>query len=289
MIRLIGTGRVFRLQHPLHQTVPRSSLTRSFLRYKSSPAEPTPPSEAKDATTTIPGPSYLWMESVQAPFKHYSRLNNKSPYWTQFVSVLVIYLIADLTAQVIAIRKPSVEEPADESRAKEAGEEIPGPSYDPLRTARSLVIGGACAVPSYIFFLRLGNMFPTLPTPIGITLKVLINQFTYTPLFNIYFFGSQSLLSGQTIQDTVERLKDTVPQSWKNSWKVWPAVTAISFLWLKVEFRQVFAGVVAIGWQAYLSLLNSKSAKKEDSEHLGQALEKKTEIEHDAKKRAVTA
>jgi len=196
---------------------------------------------------------------------------------TQFVSVLIIYLLGDLTAQYITIQNPPPSQPAPSTTSRAEGDDDrsitatsaspPIASYDAKRTARALLIGGAIAVPSYIYFLRLGNMFPTLPTPLGITLKVLINQFTYTPLFNVYFFGSQSLLSGHTLDETAQRIKDTVPASWKNSWKVWPAVTAISFLWLKVEFRGVFAGVIAIGWQAYLSLLNQKAAKAETAEH----------------------
>lgn len=54
----------------------------------------------------------------------------------------------------------------------------------------------------------------------------------------------------------VERVKRTVPTSMMNSIKLWPAVTAISFAWVPQEHRSIFAGVIAIGWQTYLSFLN---------------------------------
>ncbi|EDN96440.1 hypothetical protein SS1G_01366 [Sclerotinia sclerotiorum 1980 UF-70] len=88
--------------------------------------------------------------------------------------------------------------------------------------------------------------------------KVGVNQIFFTPIFNTYFFGMQSLLSGDSIPDVVERVKRTVPTSMMNSIKLWPAVTAISFAWVPQEYRSIFAGVIAIGWQTYLSFLNKR-------------------------------
>ena len=66
----------------------------------------------------------------------------------------------------------------------------------------------------------------------------------------------QALLSGATLEETWERVKGTVPTSVLNSFKLWPAVTAFNFTFVPMEYRAVFAGGVAIGWQTYLSWLN---------------------------------
>lgn len=50
-----------------------------------------------------------------------------------------------------------------------------------------------------------------------------------------------------------------VPIGTVNSWKFWPFVTAFSFTYIPIEFRSVFASVIAIGWQAYLAWLNRKA------------------------------
>ena len=63
-----------------------------------------------------------------------------------------------------------------------------------------------------------------------------------------------------SVSDLVDRLKATVPVSWVNSCKIWPAVTAFSFSFIPIEYRSIFGGVIAIGWQTYLSWLN-KSAE----------------------------
>ncbi|KAK4548864.1 hypothetical protein LTR36_008637 [Oleoguttula mirabilis] len=105
--------------------------------------------------------------------------------------------------------------------------------------------------------------------------KVLVNQTFFTPLFNTYFFGMQSLLSGATFAEAKRRVVDTVPISWKNSWKVWPLVTAFSFTFIPPQNRSVFAGVIAIFWQTYLSWLN-KNAEAMEKESLGEPTEADT-------------
>lgn len=73
----------------------------------------------------------------------------------------------------------------------------------------------------------------------------------------------QSFLSGATPTEILERIKNTVPVSWVNSCKIWPAVTAFMFTFIPLEFRNIFGGVIAIGWQTYLNLLNQRAAAKE--------------------------
>ncbi|KAN0074983.1 hypothetical protein V8E54_007594, partial [Elaphomyces granulatus] len=41
-----------------------------------------------------------------------------------------------------------------------------------------------------------------------------------------------------------------------------PAVTASSFMYIPPHFRSVFTGLVAVGWQTYLSWLNQRTARE---------------------------
>jgi len=50
-------------------------------------------------------------------------------------------------------------------------------------------------------------------------------------------------------------------------------VTAFSFTYVPIPYRSVFGGVIAIGWQTYLNLLNQQAAALEKSEHMGERLE----------------
>lgn len=97
---------------------------------------------------------------------------------------------------------------------------------------------------------------------LSISTKVLIQQLLFTPVFNTYFFSLHSLLAGATLGETLERLKMALPISFMNSCKLWPAVTAFSFMYVPPQFRSVFSGGVAIGWQTYLSWLNQMAARE---------------------------
>ena len=69
----------------------------------------------------------------------YARAQRRRPYVTQVCTSLVIYFCADLSAQRIS-----------------------GKDYDPVRTARSLVIGGVSSIPSYRWYVL------NIPTSISI-------------------------------------------------------------------------------------------------------------------------
>ncbi len=109
----------------------------------------------------------------------------------------------------------------------------------------------------------LGNHFNYPSKILSLTTKVVVNQIVFTPIFNSYFFGMQSFLSGDNLTQVWERIQRTVPVSFVNSCKLWPAVTAFSFTFVAAQYRSIFAGVVAIGWQTYLSLLNRRAEEAE--------------------------
>lgn len=98
-------------------------------------------------------------------------------------------------------------------------------------------------------------------------IQVVVNQILFTPIFNSYFFGMHTLLAGASFDEIVERIRNTVPTSWINSCKLWPAVTAFSFTYIPIQYRSIFGGVIAIGWQTYLNLLNQRAAAQEHLEH----------------------
>jgi hypothetical protein len=119
-------------------------------------------------------------------------------------------------------------------------------------------------------FMFLGNHFNYSSKVLSLATKVTINQAVFTPINNSYFFGMQSFLSGDSVEQVWDRLKRTVPTSMINSLKLWPAVTAFSFTFIDAQYRSIFAGVIAIGWQTYLSYLNRKAEVEEALEHISE-------------------
>jgi protein Mpv17 len=127
----------------------------------------------------------------------------------------------------------------------------------------------------------LNNHFNYSSKILSLATKVTVNQIVFPPIINTYFFGMQSLLSGDSPPEIWERIKRTVPISMINSYKLWPAVTAFSFTFIDPQYRSIFAGFIAIGWQTYLSYLNRTAEIAEAAQRAikGDGGDEKREIE----------
>jgi hypothetical protein len=234
----------------LHQTVQQNIFRRHRLnfRHESTKSNTTtsPPNASAGGSTAgsagksaeFTGSYWAWFEPIKVPFRTYSAMQKRSPLMTQLDTTLIIYFLGDLSAQSV--------QSSFFSEAK----------YEPIRAVRAMIIGGLMSIPGYKWFLWLGRNFNYPSHLLSLSVKILISQCMFTPLFNSYFFGMQSLLSGSTLTEAWERIRMTVPVSWMNSWKLWPAVTAFSFTFIAPHNRSVFAGCIAIFWQTYLSWLN---------------------------------
>ncbi|EAW07448.1 Mpv17/PMP22 family protein [Aspergillus clavatus NRRL 1] len=204
----------------------------------------------------------------------YSRAQQRRPYTTQLISSVVIYLCGDLSAQLLfpsesptpKSQASSETEPAPAEDGEEQTTSVSSGGYDPLRALRNLTVGVGSAIPTYKWFMFLHNNFNFRSKFLSILTKVCVQQSVFTPVFNTYFFSLHSLLAGASLEETWERLKVALPVSITNSVKLWPAVTAFSFTYVSPEFRSIFSGVIAVGWQTYLSWLNQKAAREVEAE-----------------------
>ncbi|KAK0102058.1 hypothetical protein ONS95_001142 [Cadophora gregata] len=239
------------------RTAGRTVLRRPYLptrqqplskRHHTNSSTPTtaPPKQDDPANNiSIPVPNTvgaipLWQRlgPLSRAFQAYGRSQRKRPLATQFVSSLVIFSLGDISAQSIG-----------------------GDEYDYKRTLRALVISAGSSIPNYKWFMFLNSHFNYTSKALSLVTKVTVNQIVFAPSFNTFFFGMQSFLSGDSLPAVWERIKHTVPTSVVNSCKLWPAVTAFSFTFIDPQYRSIFAGVIAIGWQTYLSFLNRKAER----------------------------
>ena len=208
------------------------------------------------------------MRQVGAPLRAYNRAQTARPYVTQIISSLTVYFLGDLLSQYIEYeQRPSTEPTSCNGKQQNLASQHPSfwsDSYSPHRSLRALLIGGTFSLPSYHWFLFLSHttMLPTHPVPSLIS-KILINQLVFTTIFQLYFFSMHAVLSGSS---PVERVKACMPTAWTNSWKFWPIVSSINFTLIQPRSRSVFGGVVAVGWQAYLGLVNGRAGRKTPAE-----------------------
>ncbi|KAK1623125.1 hypothetical protein BDP81DRAFT_454824 [Colletotrichum phormii] len=212
----------------------RNRLAQQQQRRANSSSEAPKPKRAEDpipvpnTITTIP----LWQRlgPLTRAGEGYARAQRKRPLTTQFISSLVIYFCADLSAQNMS-----------------------GNDYNPERTMRSLIIGAISSIPSYKWFIFLSQNFNYASRLLSLATKVVVNQ---------------SFLAGDNFDQIIDRIRQCVPVSIVNSCKLWPAVTAFSFSFIPMEYRSVFSGVIAVGWQTYLSFLNRQAEVVEEAEEV---------------------
>ncbi|KAH7002343.1 Mpv17/PMP22 family protein [Ilyonectria destructans] len=231
----LGLGQrppVFQAQRRLQSS---PSKAAGIIRDGAKAVDSTPVSTTASAAVA-PLPLWQRLGPLTTAAQAYGRSQRARPYTTQFWSAVIIYLLADLSAQSIG-----------------------GDEYDPVRTARSMAIGGMVAIPNYKWFIFLSNHFNYASRWRTLSTKIVVSQIVFTPTFNSFFFGAQAVLSGDGISGAVERIKNCVPASIVNSAKFWPPFTAFCFTYIPMEYRSIFTGCIAVGWQTYLSYINKQA------------------------------
>jgi protein Mpv17 len=86
------------------------------------------------------------------------------------------------------------------------------------------------------------------------------DQLFFAPIFLAIFFCYNSVFEQGRLSssDMLTKLRRNYIPALKANWKVWPLVQCINFYLVPLQYRLVFVNVVALGWNAYLSMLNSK-------------------------------
>ncbi|KAK3616803.1 hypothetical protein LTR56_025706 [Elasticomyces elasticus] len=238
-----------RCPRPRHfVTKPNDPLPSPKAPETASPADITPLRRAIAASSP-------YFSHALAPFRAYGRVQRRRPWLTQLFTTATIFFLGDLSAQAVASQR---------FKSKE---------YEPLRGLRALAIGAGLAIPGYTWFMFLGRNFNYSTWIRTMGTKILIQQCVFIPLVNVYFFSMQILLAGGTLEEAKRRVIDTVPISWTNSWKVWPAVMAFTFTYVPMHYRSIFNGFVGVCWQTYLSWINQKAEAAEQKKGAVQDVE----------------
>jgi protein Mpv17 len=54
------------------------------------------------------------------------------------------------------------------------------------------------------------------------------------------------------------KLQSTYLTALKTNWQIWPGVQFVNFAYVPLDFRVLIVNVVSLGWNCYLSYLNSQ-------------------------------
>ncbi|KAJ7784460.1 hypothetical protein B0H16DRAFT_1356510 [Mycena metata] len=217
---------------------PKRSLPFRFVKYRQNSSRPPLPN------TPSPLASRTLASRLVAPLNAYGRAAKTRPYIAQVSTTLLIWFAGDFLAQ-------SIERSSQPTTA----------SWDLPRALRALLLGAGSAIPSYHWFNLLSRSFTKLPIYAAIAARVVTHQAVFAPIFSVYFFFAQAVLSGGTVGDGIDRVRAALVPSLINSARVWPAVMIVNFAFVPQELRALLHAFVAVGWQGYLSILNQRTAR----------------------------
>ena len=85
--------------------------------------------------------------------------------------------------------------------------------------------------------------------------RVACDQLAFAPVMIGVFLSSMATMECNSAK---QKLESTWWPTLQTNWMVWPFVQMINFTFLPLQHRVLFANVVSIGWNSYLSLVNSK-------------------------------
>ena len=87
-----------------------------------------------------------------------------------------------------------------------------------------------------------------------IAARVAADQLGFAPVFISIFLSSMAVMEGGSPR---EKLAKNYFSALKANYMLWPAAQAVNFKVVPLEHRVLFVNVVSIGWNCYLSYLNS--------------------------------
>ncbi|EPE06672.1 integral membrane mpv17 pmp22 [Ophiostoma piceae UAMH 11346] len=171
------------------------------------------------------------------------------PLLTQSITTAVLFATGDITAQqLVETRTPKGDKTADGKDDAPAG-------HDFMRTGRMALYGGAVFGPAAATWYNILQRHVVLSTPRKTMLaRVAADQGIFAPVFIGVFLGSMAVLEGGSPK---EKIQKQYVNALTANYMLWPAAQMVNFSVVPLEHRVLFVNLVSIGWNSYLSILNS--------------------------------
>ncbi|KAK3907011.1 hypothetical protein C8A05DRAFT_40197 [Staphylotrichum tortipilum] len=158
------------------------------------------------------------------------------PLFTQAVTTSILFAVGDLTAQQL-VEKRGIEK------------------HDFTRTGRMALYGGVVFGPAAATWFKFLSRHVNLRSPNATILaRVACDQGIFAPTFIGVFLSSMAVLEGGSPK---EKLEKSYTDTLLTNWMIWPFVQMVNFKLVPLHHRLLFVNVISIGWNSYLSFVNS--------------------------------
>ncbi|KAG8596596.1 hypothetical protein GDO81_001981 [Engystomops pustulosus] len=105
---------------------------------------------------------------------------------------------------------------------------------------------------SHYFYLFLEQWIPS-SLPLAGLRRLLLDRLIIAPAFLLLFFIVINFLEGKNLKALNQTLKERYWSALKMNWKVWTPFQFINVNYVPVQFRVLFANMVAFFWYTYLA------------------------------------
>ncbi|KAI0203531.1 hypothetical protein F4808DRAFT_457804 [Astrocystis sublimbata] len=170
-------------------------------------------------------------------FRLYQRSLTTRPLLTQSLTTAVLFAVGDITAQQVVEKKG-------------------WQKHELARTGRMFAYGGAVFGPAATTWFKILSQKVVLRNKNAeILARVACDQLIFAPTFIGIFLSTMAVLEGGSPK---EKLDKSYWPALSTNWMVWPFVQMANFKFVPLHHRVLAVNVVSIGWNCYLSMVNSK-------------------------------
>ncbi|KAG9339578.1 hypothetical protein JZ751_023469 [Albula glossodonta] len=172
--------------------------------------------------------------------QQYLLLLKKYPILTKSVTSGILSALGNLLSQALERRKKS----KDGSSKKD---------IDFMGPGRFAIYGLCVTGPLSHYFYQLIELLLPTTVPYCMLKRLLLDRLIFAPAFLLLFFFIMNILEGRTFSAFQGKVRAGYWPALKMNWKVWTPFQFININYVPVQFRVLFANLVALFWYAYLA------------------------------------
>ncbi|XP_047993264.1 mpv17-like protein 2 [Leguminivora glycinivorella] len=133
--------------------------------------------------------------------------------------------------------------------------------YDSKRTLHMACSGVAVGILCHNWYKVL-DKFIIGKTFDMVVKKLLLDQFIFSPIMIVTFFGSLALFEEHPLENFKEEVKGKFVTLYQAEWVVWPPAQIINFYFLPTRYRVLYDNTISLGYDIYTSQVKHGKGKK---------------------------
>ncbi|XP_061585979.1 peroxisomal membrane protein 2 [Cololabis saira] len=105
---------------------------------------------------------------------------------------------------------------------------------------------------SHVFYQLMELWMPTTD-PLCIVKRLMLDRLVFAPGFLLLFYFVMNVLEAKGWEDFEKKMRGSYWTALKMNWKVWTPFQFVNINFVPVQFRVLFANMIALFWYAYLA------------------------------------